>query len=81
MDLLIDPASWDLVFHNGPLTKEYTTQPDTQVVSQLLKTLDKVFPNSKDNHFGVNYLVLDENLPVGVKTRDYLEIIKWMLML
>lgn len=37
MDILIDPTTWDAVFHNGPLTKEYTTQPYTQKVGQRLK--------------------------------------------
>lgn len=36
MDLLIDPASRDLVFHNGPLTSEYVTAPPTEVVKQRL---------------------------------------------
>lgn len=35
MDLLLDENN-DLVFHNGPLTKEYTTQPFVQVVAQRL---------------------------------------------
>ena len=37
MDLLLDPNSWDLVFHNDPLTQEYTTQPDVKTVAQRLK--------------------------------------------
>lgn len=37
MDLLLDPTSWDIVWNNGPLTKEFTTQPLTQTVAQRLK--------------------------------------------
>lgn len=37
MDLLLDPISWDVVWNNGPLTKEFTTQPLTQTVGQRLK--------------------------------------------
>lgn len=44
MDLLLDMNSGDLVFHNGPLTKEYTTQPFVQTVAQrlfiLLRTIE-----------------------------------------
>lgn len=44
MDLLIDMNSGDLVFHNGSLTKEYTTQPFVQTVAQrlfiLLRTIE-----------------------------------------
>lgn len=38
MDLLLDENN-DLVFHNGPLTKEYTTQPFVQTVAQRLLIL------------------------------------------
>jgi len=37
LDLLLDPTSWDVVWNNGPLTKEFTTQPLTQTVGQRLK--------------------------------------------
>lgn len=37
MDLLLDVNTHDAVFFNGPLTKEYTTQPFTQTVAQRLK--------------------------------------------
>lgn len=37
MDLLLNPDSWDIVWNNGPLTKEFTTQPLTQTVGQRLK--------------------------------------------
>lgn len=38
MDLLLNESN-DLVFHDGPLTKEYTTQPFVQVVAQRLLIL------------------------------------------
>lgn len=37
MDFLLDPVKWDIVWNNGPLTKEFTTQPLTQTVAQRLK--------------------------------------------
>lgn len=37
MDLLLDPVVHDIVWNNGPLTREYTTQPYTQTVAQRLK--------------------------------------------
>jgi hypothetical protein len=37
LDLLLDPTTWDVVWNNGPLTKEFTTQPLTQTVGQRLK--------------------------------------------
>jgi hypothetical protein len=44
MDLLLDFNTNDLVFLNGPLTKEYTTQPFVQTVAQrlfiLLRTIE-----------------------------------------
>lgn len=33
----ISPYHHDIVWNNGPLTKEYTTQPFTQTVAQRLK--------------------------------------------
>lgn len=42
MDLLLDENN-DLVFFNGPLTKEYTTQPFVQVVAQRLLILLQTF--------------------------------------
>lgn len=36
MDILMNLQTGDAVFHNGPLTKEYTTQPYTQTVQQRL---------------------------------------------
>lgn len=37
MDLLLDTQTHDIVWNNGPLTREYTTQPFTQTVAQRLK--------------------------------------------
>lgn len=37
MDILLDENSWDIAWFNGPLSKEYTTQPLTQTVAQRLK--------------------------------------------
>lgn len=37
MDFKLDPISWDIIWHNGPLTKEDTTQPLTETVGQRLK--------------------------------------------
>lgn len=37
MDLLLDPVLHDIVWNNGALTKEFTTQPFTQTVAQRLK--------------------------------------------
>lgn len=37
MDILLDEVTHDVVWNNGPLTKEFTTQPFTQTVSQRLK--------------------------------------------
>lgn len=43
MDLLLDYQTNDLIFHNGPLTKDYTTQPFVQTVSQRLFILLKTY--------------------------------------
>lgn len=37
MDFLLDTIKHDIVWNNGPLTKQYTTQPFTQTVAQRLK--------------------------------------------
>lgn len=37
MDLLLDTQTHDIVWNNGPLTEEFTTQPFTQTVAQRLK--------------------------------------------
>jgi len=37
LDILLDEVTHDVVWNNGPLTKEFTTQPYTQTVSQRLK--------------------------------------------
>lgn len=45
MDLLLNYETNDLVFHNGPLTKQYTTQPFVETVRQRLFILLKTFEN------------------------------------
>lgn len=42
MDLLLDENN-DLVFFNGPLTKEYTTQPFVETVAQRLFIMLRTF--------------------------------------
>lgn len=37
MDFKLDPTSWDIIWRNGPLRKEETTQPFTETVGQRLK--------------------------------------------
>lgn len=37
MDFKLDPTSWDIIWRNGPLRKEETTQPLTETVGQRLK--------------------------------------------
>lgn len=37
MDFKLDPDSWDIIWHNGPLVKKDTTQPFTETVGQRLK--------------------------------------------
>jgi hypothetical protein len=37
LDLLLDTQTHDIVWNNGPLTEEFTTQPFTQTVAQRLK--------------------------------------------
>lgn len=37
MDFLLSEQTHDIVWNNGPLTREYTTQPFTQTVAQRLK--------------------------------------------
>ncbi|MNN49160.1 hypothetical protein D3C81_1636700 [compost metagenome] len=37
MDFKLDPTSWDIIWHNGPLQVEDTTQPLTETVAQRLK--------------------------------------------
>lgn len=56
MDLLMN-ESGDLVFHNGPLTSEYTTQPPTQTVAQRLRIRLTAFEGDwfMDTEYGVPY--------------------------
>lgn len=37
MDFKLDPTSWDIIWRNGSLRKEETTQPLTETVGQRLK--------------------------------------------
>jgi hypothetical protein len=37
VDFKLDPTSWDIIWRNGPLRKEETTQPLTETVGQRLK--------------------------------------------
>lgn len=54
---LISPDYHDIVWNNGPLTKEYTTQPFVQTVSQRLKIRLLTFQNEwfMDTQYGVPY--------------------------
>lgn len=56
MDLLLNTEN-DLVFFNGPLTAEYTTQPLTQTVAQRLKIRLMTFRGEwfLDTEYGVPY--------------------------
>ena len=56
MDLLLG-VDHDVVWNNGPLTKEYTTQPYTQTVAQRLKILLLSFKNEYfwNTEYGVDY--------------------------
>lgn len=66
MDLLLDPNNWDLVFHNGPLSQEYTTQPDVKTVSQRLKIRLLTFRGEwfLDTEYGVPYWeILGHKIP------------------
>lgn len=57
MDLLMDYDKGDLIFVNGPLTKEYTTQPFVQVVQQRLYILLYTFMEEwfMDTTYGIPY--------------------------
>lgn len=57
MDILLDTATHDLIFNNGPLTKEFTTQPFTQTVAQRLKIRLLTFREEyfMDVEYGVPY--------------------------
>jgi hypothetical protein len=37
LDFKLDSTSWDIIWRNGPLRKEETTQPLTETVGQRLK--------------------------------------------
>lgn len=57
MDLLMDYDKGDLIFINGPLTKEYTTQPFVQTVQQRLYILLHTFMEEwfMDTTYGIPY--------------------------
>lgn len=57
MDLLLDREIDDLVFHNGPLTRECTTQPFVQTVAQRLYLLLTCFEGEWfiDINYGIPY--------------------------
>ncbi len=57
MDLLLNYETNDLVFHNGPLTKEYTTQPLVHIVQQRLFILLHTFLGEwfLDTSYGIPY--------------------------
>lgn len=57
MDLLLNTLTHDIVWNNGPLTKEYTTQPYTQTVAQRLKIRLLNFQGEwfMDTTYGVPY--------------------------
>lgn len=56
MDLLLDENN-DLVFFNGPLKREYTTQPLVQVVAQRLLILLQTWQGEwfLDTTYGIPY--------------------------
>jgi hypothetical protein len=57
MDFKLDPTSWDIIWHNGPLQVEDTTQPFTETVAQRLKIRLLTFQNEwfLDTTYGVPY--------------------------
>lgn len=57
MDLLLDETTHDVVWNNGPLTTEFTTQPFTQTVAQRLKIRLLTFRGEwfMDINYGVPY--------------------------
>ena len=56
MDFLLS-SEHDIVWNNGPLTQEFTTQPFTQTVGQRLKIRLLTFRNEwfLDTEYGVPY--------------------------
>jgi hypothetical protein len=57
IDFLLHPELHDIVWVNGPLTKQYTTQPYTQTVAQRLKIRLLTFQEEwfMDTTYGVPY--------------------------
>ena len=65
MDLLLD-SNYDLAFHNGPLTQEYTTQPLTQTVKQRLIIRLRTWRTEwfLDTEYGVPYFdIIGRKIP------------------
>lgn len=57
MDFKLDPLEHDILWNNGPLTKDYTTQPHTETVGQRLKIRLLTFMGEwfLDTTYGVPY--------------------------
>lgn len=57
MDFKLDPTSWDIIWRNGPLRKQETTQPLTETVGQRLKIRLQTFLGewSFNTVYGVPY--------------------------
>lgn len=57
IDFLLNSQTHDIVWNNGPLTKDYTTQPYTQTVGQRLKIRLLTFMGEwfLDTTYGVPY--------------------------
>ncbi len=57
IDFLLNSQTHDIVWSNGPLTKDYTTQPYTQTVGQRLKIRLLTFMGEwfLDTTYGVPY--------------------------
>lgn len=57
MDLLLNYDTNDLVFHNGTLTREYTTQPFVAVVAQRLLIMLQTYSGEwfMDLNHGIPY--------------------------
>ena len=57
LDFLLNTLSHDIVWNNGPLTKDFTTQPFTQTVAQRLKIRLLNFQGEwfTDTTYGVPY--------------------------
>lgn len=58
MDFLLDSVEHDILWENGPLTQEFTTQPFTQTVGQRLKIRLLTWRNEwfLDTEYGPPYI-------------------------